>query len=126
MQIPNELRYTKEHEWARVSGNIVTIGVTDYAQNELGEIVFIELPEPGEACSQGNSFGVIEAVKTVADLYAPVGGEISAVNEKLNDSPEKVNQDPYGEGWMIQIKASNLGELNSLMDAAGYKQMLES
>ena len=126
MQIPNELRYTKEHEWARVSGNEVTIGITDYAQNELGEIVFIELPEPGETCSPGSSFGVIEAVKTVADLYAPVGGEISAVNEKLNDGPEKVNQDPYGEGWMIKIKASNLEELNSLMDAAGYKKMLEA
>ena len=126
MQIPNELRYTKEHEWVRVSGNEVTVGITDYAQNELGEIVFIELPEPGETCSQGNSFGVIEAVKTVADLYAPVGGEISAVNEKLNDSPEKVNQDPFGEGWMIKIKASSLGELDSLMDAAGYKQMLQT
>jgi glycine cleavage system H protein len=126
MQIPNELRYTKEHEWVRVDGDEVTVGITDYAQNELGEIVFIELPEVGETCEQGGSFGVIEAVKTVADMYAPAGGEITAVNGKLNDSPETVNKDPYGEGWMIKIKASDLSELDSLMDAVAYKKMLES
>lgn len=126
MQIPNDLRYTKEHEWVRVDGDELTIGITDYAQNELGEIVFIELPEVGETCEQEGSFGVIEAVKTVADMYAPAEGEILAVNEKLNDSPELVNKDPFGEGWMIKIKASNLSDLDKLMDAAGYKKMIES
>ena len=126
MSVPSDLRYTKEHEWVRVEGDEVTVGITDYAQNELGEIVFIELPEAGETCEQGNSFGVIEAVKTVADLYAPVGGEISAVNENLNDSPELVNQDPFGEGWMIKIKIADAGEIDALMDSAGYEKMLES
>jgi len=126
MEIRSDLRYTKEHEWAQNKGGIVTIGITDYAQSELGDIVFVELPEAGETCTVGGTFGVIEAVKTVADLYAPVGGEVSEVNTELNDHPELVNKDPYGKGWMIKIKASNLKELDALMDADAYKKMIES
>ena len=126
MEIPSDLRYTKEHEWVKVEDSVVTIGITEYAQSELGEIVFVELPEPGETCSAGNTFGVIEAVKTVADLFAPVGGEIAEVNEELGDHPELVNEDAFGKGWMIKINASNLSELDSLLSADDYKAMIES
>ncbi|NOX35981.1 MAG: glycine cleavage system protein GcvH [Calditrichaeota bacterium] len=124
MNLPEELKYTKDHEWARVDGDTVVVGITDYAQSELGDIVYVELPEVGAQVSQGESFGTIEAVKAVSDLYAPVSGEVIEVNEKLNDSPELVNQDPYGEGWMIKIKISNPAELDELLDKAQYEALL--
>lgn len=126
MEIPVKLRYTKEHEWASLENSVVTVGITDYAQSELGEIVFVELPEVGETCLLGNTFGVIEAVKTVADLYAPVTGEIIEVNSKLSDHPELVNKSAYGEGWMIKIKVENNKEWDALMSADEYKVMIES
>jgi len=124
MNLPEELKYTKDHEWARVDGNTVVVGITDYAQSELGDIVYVELPEVGTQVTQGESFGTIEAVKAVSDLYAPVSGEVIEVNVKLNDSPELVNQDPYGEGWMIKIQISNPAELDDLLDKAQYEALL--
>ena len=126
MEIPENLYYTKEHEWASIEGDIVSIGITDYAQGELGDIVFVELPEVGSQVNAGDSFGVIEAVKTVSDLFAPVTGEITEVNDELTDNPALINTSPYGEGWIIKIKSSNKEELESLMDAAGYRSMIES
>jgi len=126
MEIPENLYYTKEHEWAALDGDVVTIGITDYAQGELGDIVFVELPEVGTKVAAEDSFGVIEAVKTVSDLFAPVTGEIVEVNDELTDNPALINTSPYEEGWIIKIKASNKEELENLLDAAGYQSMLES
>jgi len=126
MEIPADLRYTKEHEWVRVEDGIVSVGITDYAQGELGEIVYLDLPEAGETCTAGNVFGAIEAVKTVADLYSPVTGEIIEVNEDLSDRPELVNEDPFGKGWMVKIKATDLSELEALLEADGYREMISS
>jgi glycine cleavage system H protein len=123
--VPQELKYTEEHEWIRVEGNTVTIGVTDFAQDELGDVVFLELPEVGDEFKQGDSFGSIEAVKTVADLYAPVSGTILEINETLEDAPETVNDSPYGDGWLLKFKLSDLGELDSLMDAEAYAKHIE-
>lgn len=120
--IPKELKYTEDHEWVRVDGDEVVIGITDYAQGELGDVVFLELPEEGDEISQGDTMGSIEAVKTVADLFAPVTGSVIAVNETLEAAPENVNNDPYGEGWLVKVKASDLTELDGLMDAEGYEQ----
>jgi len=122
METPETLKYTEEHEWVRAEGKTAVIGITDYAQGELGDIVFVELPQPGAAVQQGGVFGTIEAVKTVSDLYAPVTGKVVAVNESLGGEPEAVNRAPYEDGWMIKIEMDDAGELEKLMDAAGYKQ----
>jgi len=119
-EIPEHLRYSEEDEWARLEGNRVTTGITDYAQQQLGDIVFVELPEVGKVLELGEPFGVIESVKAVSDLYAPVGGEVVEVNEILAEQPETVNEDCYGEGWMIAIKVEDESVLANLLDAAAY------
>lgn len=121
METPETLRYTEEHEWVKAEGKMVTVGITDYAQGELGDIVFVELPQPGAALQQGGVFGTIEAVKTVSDLYAPVSGKVVEVNENLGGEPEAVNRAPYEAGWMIKIEMTDDAELEKLMDAAGYR-----
>jgi glycine cleavage system H protein len=120
--IPQDLKYTEDHEWVKVEGETATFGVTDYAQGELGDVVFLELPEAGEELEQGDAFGSIEAVKTVADLYAAVGGTVSEVNDEAADKPELVNEDPYGDGWLIKVTISDKTELDGLMDADAYEQ----
>ena len=124
MNIPSNLRYTKEHEWIRVEGNEAFVGITDYAQSELGEIVFVDINTEGETLAQGDVFGSVEAVKTVSDLNMPVSGEVLEINEAINDQPELVNNDPYGEGWMIKISVTNTDDLNNLLDAAGYQAFI--
>ena len=124
MDIPADLKYTKEHEWIKVDGDVATIGITDYAQGELGDIVFIELPNVGDQTKHMESFGTIEAVKAVSDIFAPVSGEITEVNEKLADEPEIINKDPYGEGWMVKIKLSDTAELDNLLTADLYKELI--
>ena len=121
MNIPSDLRYTKEHEWIRVEGEVAYVGITDYAQSELGEIVFLDINTEGETVAQGDVFGSVEAVKTVSDLNMPVTGEVLEVNEAINDQPELVNNDPYGEGWMIKIQVVNPQELDTLLDATAYE-----
>lgn len=121
MNIPSDLRYTKEHEWIRVEGEVAYVGITDYAQSELGEIVFIDINTEGETLAQDEVFGSVEAVKTVSDLNMPVAGEVLEINEAINDQPELVNNDPYGEGWMIKISVADPAELDTLLDAAGYQ-----
>jgi len=123
--IPQDLRYTKDHEWARAEGDLVTCGVTDYAQDQLGDIVFVELPEVGEELAEGGQFGTVESVKAVAELYSPIGGEVAEVNGALEESPQLVNQDPYGQGWMIKVRPKEPNELDKLMDAQQYKDMLK-
>ena len=122
MSVPKELEYTKTHEWVRREGEEATVGITDHAQEELGDVVFVELPKEGVSFDAGASFGVVESVKAVSDLYAPVGGEVVEVNEALTDTPEKVNEDPYGEGWMIRLRISSEGEL---LSADEYERLLE-
>ena len=124
MNIPANLYYTKEHEWIRVEGNEAYVGITDYAQSELGEIVFVDINTVGETLGQGEVFGSVEAVKTVSDLNMPVEGEVLEINETINDQPELVNNDPYGEGWMIKVSVANPDELNNLLDAEGYKALI--
>ena len=124
MNIPSNLRYTKEHEWIRVEGEEAYVGITDYAQSELGEIVFVDINTEGEVVAQNEVFGSVEAVKTVSDLNMPVEGEVLEVNETINDQPELVNTDPYGEGWMIKIRIVNPAELDTLLDAAGYQALI--
>lgn len=124
MHFPDELKYTKDHEWIRVEGNIGTIGITDHAQGELGDVVYIDIPDSSAVLNIGDSFGTIEAVKTVADMYAPVTGKIIEVNSALNEAPETVNVDPYGAGWMIKIEMSDPSELSELMDVAAYKELV--
>ena len=124
MNIPAELRYTKEHEWIRVEGDVAYVGITDYAQSELGEIVFVDINTEGETVGQDEVFGSVEAVKTVSDLNMPVTGEVLEVNETINDQPELVNNDPYGEGWMIKIQVANPAELDTLLDAEAYKALI--
>ena len=121
MNIPSDLRYTKEHEWIRVEGEIAYVGITDYAQSELGEIVFVDINTEGETLAQDEVFGSVEAVKTVSDLNMPVAGEVLEINEAINDQPELVNNDPCGEGWMIKISVADPAELDTLLDAAGYQ-----
>ena len=123
MKIPENLKYTKDHEWVRVEGDFGWVGVTDFAQGELGDVVFVELPAVGVKLAQGKSFGTIEAVKAVSDLYAPVAGEVVELNKTIQDTPEIVNRDPYGEGWMVKIKIANKADLNALLDAAAYKKL---
>jgi glycine cleavage system H protein len=120
-QIPADLKYSKEHEWVRVEGNRAYVGITDFAQDELGDIVFVELPEVGAQVTANETFGTVESVKTVSDLFAPVSGKVVEVNAALADNPERVNESPYGDGWMIVIEMSNPEELNELLDAAGYQ-----
>jgi len=124
MHIPEELKYTKDHEWARIDGDIATIGLTDYAQSELGDIVYVELPEVGLETKQMESFGTIEAVKAVSDLFAPLSGEVVEVNHNLADQPEIMNKDPYGDGWIIKIRYSNKAELDGLLDKAKYEELI--
>ena len=124
MTIPSNLKYTKDHEWIRVEGETAYVGITDFAQSELGEIVFVENEKEGETIKAGEVFGSIEAVKTVSDLLMPVTGEILEVNAALEDKPELVNNDPYGEGWMIKIAVADAAELDSLLDAEGYKAFI--
>lgn len=124
MNIPANLRYTQEHEWIRVEGEEAYVGITDYAQSELGEIVFVDINTEGEVVAQNEVFGSVEAVKTVSDLNMPVEGEVLEVNETINDQPELVNNDPYGEGWMIKIRIVNPAELDTLLDAAGYQALI--
>lgn len=122
--IPADLKYTKEHEWLKLQGNdSAKIGITDYAQNSLGDIVFVELPELDRKLEKGEAFGVIESVKAASDLYSPVSGVVTAVNGKLNDNPETVNKDPYGEGWMVEIRPEN--DNGELMDQAAYKEFIQ-
>jgi glycine cleavage system H protein len=124
MNIPADLKYTKDHEWCKVDGDIVTIGVTDFAQSELGDIVFVEVETEGETLDKEEVFGTIEAVKTVSDLFMPVAGEVIEFNEEIESSPELVNDDPYGNGWMIKVKVSNPSDLDDLLDADAYKEIV--
>ncbi|HNX12055.1 MAG TPA: glycine cleavage system protein GcvH [Paludibacteraceae bacterium] len=124
MNVPSNLKYTKEHEWVRVEGDNAFVGITDFAQGELGEIVFVEVETVGETLNQGDVFGSVEAVKTVSDLFLPVGGEILEFNEKLEDAPELVNSDPYGEGWMVKIAIADVAELEGLLSAEEYSALL--
>lgn len=124
MNIPSNLRYTKEHEWIRVEGNEAYVGITDYAQSELGEIVFVDITTEGETLAQEEVFGSVEAVKTVSDLNMPVSGKLLEINETINDQPELVNNDPYGEGWMIKITVDSPEELDNLLDAEGYQALI--
>ena len=124
MNLPENLRYTKDHEWILATGGIGTVGITDHAQGELGDVVFVELPAVGKAFQQHDSFGTIEAVKAVSDLYCPVTGSIVEVNQELAANPELVNKDPYGKGWMVKIKLANAGELSGLLDPTAYKALI--
>lgn len=121
MNFPENLKYTKDHEWVSVSGNIATVGITDFAQRELGDIVFVDINTVGETLEADAIFGTVEAVKTVSDLFLPVAGKVLEVNPALNDNPELVNSDPYGEGWMVKVEISNASDLDNLMDAAAYE-----
>lgn len=124
MNIPSELKYTKDHEWIRIDGDIATVGITEFAQGELGDIVYVEVETLDETLDLGEVFGTVEAVKTVSDLFLPLTGEIIEFNDTLESEPEKVNSDPYGEGWMIKIKISNTAEIEDLLDDAAYKEII--
>ena len=124
MTVPADLRYTKDHEWVRVSGDEATVGITEYAAGQLGDIVFVELPEVGRSLAQFAAFGVVESVKAVSDLFAPVTGEVTATNDGLTGSPEQVNGDPYGEGWMVKVRLANPGEVDELLDADAYDALI--
>ncbi|MCF6357154.1 MAG: glycine cleavage system protein GcvH [Draconibacterium sp.] len=126
MNIPADLKYTQDHEWIRVEGDIATVGVTDFAQGELGDVVFVEIETEGEELDKGETFGTVEAVKTVSDLFMPIGGEVAKVNEALLDEPELVNKDPYEKGWMIKIKIADAAELEGLISAEEYQKLLEA
>lgn len=125
MNIPKDLKYTNDHEWVKIEGDIGTIGLTDYAQDQLSDIVFVEMPIVGDSFEKDEAFGTVEAVKTVADMMMPVGGEIIEINENLEDAPETMNSDPFGDGWIVKIKIANPDELNELLDAAEYKKLTE-
>lgn len=125
LNFPEDLKYSKDHEWAKADGDTVTVGINDYAQDQLGEIVFVELPEVGDTFSKDDEFGTVESVKAVSELYLPISGEITAVNEELEDAPEMVNEDCYKGGWIVKVKADDLSELDSLMDKAAYIEMLK-
>ena len=126
MSIPAELKYTQDHEWIRIDGDIAIVGITDFAQGELGDVVFVEIETEGEELDKGETFGTVEAVKTVSDLFMPVGGKVAEVNEALADEPEVVNKDPYGGGWMIKVEIKDSSELNDLMSADEYEKMIEA
>ena len=125
MGYPEDLRYTAEHEWARLEGGLVTVGITRYATEQLGDVVFVELPEVGRKLEAMKPFGVVEAVKTVSDLFAPIAGEVAEVNGALADNPALVNQEPFGEGWMIRLRPANSGDVQKLMSSSDYERMLE-
>lgn len=124
MNVPSNLKFTKDHEWVRVEGDIAVIGITDFAQHELGDIVYVEIETVGENLGKEEVFGSVEAVKTVSDLFMPISGEILELNENLDGNPELVNTDPYNEGWMVKVKITDSTELDSLMDADGYKDLI--
>ena len=124
MNLPNDLKYTKEHEWVRIDDNILTVGITDHAQSELGDIIFIEFPELNQMISKDEPFGTIEAVKTVADLFGPVSGKVIEINEALEDSPDLVNSDSYGQGWIVKITCTDDSQLDDLLDSEKYKEMI--
>ncbi len=124
MNIPANLKYTKDHEWVSVEGDVATIGITDFAQGELGDIVYVEIETVGETMDQEEVFGSVEAVKTVSDLFMPISGEIIEFNQGLEANPEAVNKDPYGDGWMIKVKLTNPSEVDGLLDAAGYEALV--
>ena len=122
--VPTDRRYTKDHEWVRVDGDVATVGITQYAAEQLGDVVFVELPDVGRALSQHATFGVVESVKAVSDLYAPIAGEVRATNGELGKAPELVNQDPYEAGWMIRVSVADPGEVDRLLDATAYEQLI--
>lgn len=124
MNFPTNIKYTSEHEWIRLEGEEAYVGISDYAQDQLGDIVFVDIPTEGETLAKGDTFGTIEVVKTVSDLFMPVGGEVIEINPNLEDQPELVNKDPYGEGWLIRIKPTDLTDMDDLLDAAAYKQLI--
>ncbi len=126
MKIPENLKYTKDHEWIKVDGDVAVVGITEYAQGELGDIVFIEIETEGETLQKEEVFGTIEAVKTVSDMFMPVSGEVAEVNPNLESSPDIVNKDPYGEGWMIKIKMSNTAEVSELLTSDQYKELINA
>jgi glycine cleavage system H protein len=125
-QIPEDLHYSKDHEWVRVEGNTAVVGITDYAQDSLGDVVYVEVPKVGDEFAANESFGSVESVKAVSEVFSPVSGEIVGVNEALADEPEKVNEDPYGSGWMIRVAMSNPGEVDSLLTAAEYEDFTKA
>lgn len=124
MNFPEDLKYSKDHEWVRIEGDIAYIGITDFAQGELGEIVYVDITTEGETLAKDEIFGTVEAVKTVSDLFIPIAGEVLEVNPELEDAPELVNNDPYGKGWMIKVKAADIAEADALMSAAEYKSLI--
>ena len=124
--VPEDLHYSKDHEWVRVDGDEAIVGITDYAQNSLGDVVYVELPKPGDEFSASESFGSVESVKAVSEIFTPVSGVVSKLNESLADEPEKVNSDPYGEGWMVRIRMSSAGEVDSLLTAAEYEDFTKA
>ena len=124
--VPEGFYYSKDHEWLRVEGETGTVGITDHAQHSLGDVVYVELPKPGETFAAHDTFGSVESVKAVSELFLPVAGEVTEVNESLTDEPEKVNTDPYGDGWMLRVKLSNRGEVDSLLSAAEYEDYIGS
>ncbi len=124
-EVPTELKFLSSHEWVSIEGNIATIGVSDHAQELLGDLVYVELPDVGSSLAAGDSAGVIESVKAASDTYAPVSGEVIEVNDELEDSPDKINSDPYGAGWLVEVTLSNAGELDGLLDAAAYQKHCE-
>jgi glycine cleavage system H protein len=125
MNVPDDLRYTSDHEWAKLEGDRVRIGITDYAQDALGDVVFVQLPEPGTAVSSGDSFSEVESTKSVSDIYAPVTGTVVEVNSELVDAPQRLNEDPYGEGWICVIELADGASLDGLLDAAAYRKLTE-
>jgi glycine cleavage system H protein len=125
LNLPEDVRYTDDHEWAKKNGDVVRIGISDYAQDQLGDIVFVELPEVGSSFDKGEEFGTVESVKAVSELYMPIGGEVTAINETLADEPERVNSDPYDGGWMVEVKASDPAELDAMKSKADYLGMLK-
>jgi glycine cleavage system H protein len=126
MAYPKNYRYTKEHEWLNVAGGLATIGITDYAQHELGDVVFVELPKPGTKIETGKSFGTVESVKAVSEIYAPASGEVIETNGELHNTPEKINTDPHGAAWLVKVRLTNASELSGLMDAAAYEAYIAS
>jgi glycine cleavage system H protein len=125
MNVPDDLRYSSDHEWARLEGGKVRVGITDFAQDTLGDVVFVQVPEIGSTVSAGGTFGEVESTKSVSDLYAPVGGTVVEVNGDLADAPNRLNEDPYGEGWICVIEPTDAGELDALLDAEGYRKLID-
>jgi glycine cleavage system H protein len=125
MNVPDDLRYSSDHEWARTTGDRIRVGITDFAQDALGDVVFVDLPDPGTAVESGGLIGEVESTKSVSEIYAPIGGEVVAVNTGLTEAPELMNSDPYGDGWICEITPSDIGAVDQLLDAAGYRQLTE-